>query len=108
MATEPTDSTDPLTTFLGPPPPQEHLIDAGVLRMNIGKRSGRKGEQQECGLWVGYSVGSVDSVANLGWGGGARIIRRSFTRNSQKNPILSVQPAFIRGSPNAVVTSNAG
>ncbi len=45
LATEPTESTDPLTTVLFwlPPPPQWGLIDAGLLRMNTGKRSGGKG-----------------------------------------------------------------
>ncbi len=44
MATEPTESTDPLTNFFWLlPPPQRRLIDAGLLRMNTGKRSGGKG-----------------------------------------------------------------
>ena len=37
---------------------------------------------------MGLSVGSVDSVANLGWGRGTRIVRQSFTRNSRQNQKL--------------------
>ncbi len=52
--------------------------------MNTGERGGER-EQQEWGPWVGSSVDSVDSVANLGWGGRAGTIRQSFTQNSWKN-----------------------
>ncbi len=65
MATEPTESTDPVTTFfLAPPPPRERLIDAGLLRMKPVKRSGGKGNNKS------GAVGrlSVGSVANPGVG----------------------------------------
>ena len=84
MATEPTESTDPLTNFFWLlPPPQRRLIDAGLLRMNTGKRSGGKGNNKSRG---GRAFrGSVDSVANLGWSGRARVIRRSLTRPPPPN-----------------------
>ena len=48
----------------------------------------RETEQNEQWLGVGFSVGSVDSVAIWGGGGRARIIRRWFT------PKFSEEPQF--------------
>ena len=77
------------------------ILDPRWRLDEIGQKTlGDKRKNKTKWVVVGFSVGSVDSVANLGWSGRAHIIRQSFTRNSRKNQSKATgRPATNRCPP---------